>query len=119
MYSCGSYLEDVYNEWGILRREELYLRRLAVLERLAEIEERLGHFDEAAQRHFELLEDPTAHESAYRGLMRHFARRREFGRMRAQYERRVAALAPETPSAETQALYQQLLAEAQLLPELH
>ncbi len=112
-YYHGSYLEDVYNEWGVIRREELYVRRVAVLERLADVEERLGHFDEAAQYSFELLEDPSAHESAYRGLMRHFARRREFDRVRAQYERCVAALAPDmAPSAETQALYQQLLAEA-------
>lgn len=112
-YYSGPYLEDVYNEWAQTRREQLYLRRLAVLERLAELEEQLGRHEEAAQHYYELLEDPSVHERAYRGLMRYYARRHEYGRVREQFERLVRALGPEvSPAPETRELYQQLLADA-------
>ncbi len=113
-YSTGPYLEDVYNDWARVRREQLYLRRQAVLERLAALEERLGRFEEAARHHYELLEDPAVHESAYCGLMRYLARRGEYGRVRDLYERLVRDLGADVaPAPETKALYHRLMTEAQ------
>ncbi len=112
-YYSGPYLEDVYNEWAQARREQLYLRRLGVLERLADLEERLGRDEEAAQQYYELLHDPAVHESAYRGLMRYYGRRHEAGRVRDLYERLARELGPQvSPAPETRDLYQRLLAEA-------
>src|SRR5262249_22813568 len=71
-YAAGEYLEDVYNEWALVRREQLHLRRQAVLERLAGLEERLGRYDDAAQHYHELVDGSPACESAHRGLMRYY-----------------------------------------------
>jgi ATP/maltotriose-dependent transcriptional regulator MalT/two-component SAPR family response regulator len=117
-YHAGPYLEDVYNEWAQARREQLYLRRLAVLERLAELEEELGRDEEAAQHCYELLEDPSVYERAYRGLMRYYARRQEYGRVRDVYDRLVRELGPEiAPAGDTKALYRQLIAYANAKPD--
>jgi DNA-binding SARP family transcriptional activator len=113
-YYTGPYLEDIYNDWARVRREQLYLRRQAVLERLAGIEERLGRFEDAARHHYELLEDPAVHESSHCGLMRYYGRRGEYGRVRELYERLVRDLGADiAPTAETTALYHRLMAEAQ------
>jgi ATP/maltotriose-dependent transcriptional regulator MalT/DNA-binding SARP family transcriptional activator len=112
-YYTGPYLEDVYNDWARVRREQLYLRRQAVLERLAGIEERLGRFEDAARHFYELLEDPAVRESAYCGLMRYYERRGEYGRVRELYERLVRDLGADiAPAAETTALYHRLMADA-------
>ncbi len=111
-------MEDVYNEWARPRREHFYLRRLACLQRLAGIEERLGRYEDAARRYFEVLEDPVPQENAVRGLMRYFARRQEYGRVRDQFERLQRELGPEVAlSPETQALYQELMSQANAAPQ--
>jgi ATP/maltotriose-dependent transcriptional regulator MalT/DNA-binding SARP family transcriptional activator len=115
-YARGSYLADVDSTWALLRGEQLELVRLSCLGQLAELEEQLGRHEEAAQRWFQLLEDPTPHENARRGLMRYYARRGEYVNVRDQYNRLQHELTPEfAPSAETQALYQELMAQAPLL----
>ncbi len=102
-YARGSYLADVDSDWARLRAEQLELVRLSCLEHLAELEERLGRYEEAAQRWFQLLEDPAPHENARRGLMRYYARRGEYVNVRDQYDRLQRELTPEfAPSAETQ-----------------
>ena len=115
-YARGSYLADVDSDWARLRAEQLELVRLSCLEQLAELEERLGRYEEAAQRWFQLLEDPAPHENARRGLMRYYARRGEYVNVRDQYDRLRRELTPAfAPSAETQMLYQELMAQAPLL----
>ncbi|HEY7021405.1 MAG TPA: BTAD domain-containing putative transcriptional regulator [Ktedonobacterales bacterium] len=115
-YARGSYLADVDSDWARLRAEQLELVRLSCLEQLAELEEQLGRHEEAAQRWFQLLEDPAPHENARRGLMRYYARRGEYVNVRDQYDRLQRELTPAfAPSAETQMLYQELMAQAPLL----
>jgi ATP/maltotriose-dependent transcriptional regulator MalT/DNA-binding SARP family transcriptional activator len=114
-YARGGYLEDVYSDWARLRGEQLELMRLSCLEQLAELEERLGRREEAAQHWFQLLEDPAPHENARRGLMRYYARRGEYVSVQDQYDRLRRELTPEfAPSAETQTLYRELMASAPL-----
>jgi LuxR family maltose regulon positive regulatory protein len=112
-YYRGRYLEDVDSAWARLRAERFALIQLSCLEQLATLEERLGRYDDAAQRWFQLLEDPTPHESARRGLMRYYARRQEYANVRDQYDRLRRELGPRlAPSPETQALYRELMANA-------
>jgi ATP/maltotriose-dependent transcriptional regulator MalT/two-component SAPR family response regulator len=115
-YARGSYLADVDSDWARLRAEQLEMARLFCLEQLATLEEQLGRYEEAAQRWFQLLEDPAPHEGARRGLMRYYARRGEHVNVRDQYERLRRELTPEfPPSAETQKLYQDLMASARIV----
>src|SRR5262249_50375730 len=83
------------------------------LDQLAALEERMGRHDDAARHWFELLSSHTPHESARRGLMRYYARLAEYENVRDQYARLQRGLAPErAPSAETEALYHELMANA-------
>jgi ATP/maltotriose-dependent transcriptional regulator MalT/DNA-binding SARP family transcriptional activator len=112
-YARGRYLADVDSDWARLRAEQLDLLRLSCLEQLAELEEQLERYEEAAQRWFQLLEDPTPHENARCGLMRYYARRGEYVNVRDQYDRLWRELGPAlAPSPETQALYRDLMTSA-------
>jgi DNA-binding SARP family transcriptional activator len=112
-YARGGYLADVDSDWARLRAEQLEIVRLSCLEQLAELEEQLGRFEEAAQGWFQLLEDPAPHENARRGLMRYYARRGEYMNVQDQYERLQRELTPKfPPAAETQQIYQELMAQA-------
>jgi DNA-binding SARP family transcriptional activator len=115
-YARGGYLADIDSDWVRLRAEQLELTRLSCLEQLAGLEEQLGRYEEAAQRWFQLLEDPAPHEDARCGLMRYYARRGEYVNVRDQYNRLRRELTSEfAPSTETQKLYQDLMASAPAL----
>jgi ATP/maltotriose-dependent transcriptional regulator MalT/DNA-binding SARP family transcriptional activator len=110
-YWTGSYLDDIYIEWPLQRRDELQRHYHGALELLANLELRLGHLDEAAQHYYQLIEAEPYHEGAHRGLMRYFARRHEIGRALDQFQNFAHRLDQELgvqPSQETLELYQAL-----------
>jgi two-component SAPR family response regulator len=112
-YYCGPYLADVDSPWALQRAEEFASTYRSCLDRLAALEEQFGRYEDAAQRWFQLLASAASHESARRGLMRHYARQREYENARDQYARLRHALGPErAPTAETQALYDELVTPA-------
>jgi DNA-binding SARP family transcriptional activator len=107
-YWRGDYLEDCYSDWAVLRRDELRQRHLAALEQLAEIESRLGRYDEAARTCHRILSVAPMHESAHRQLMRHYQRRGELAQAIHQFARCYNALKQDlgvAPSRETVELY--------------
>ena len=104
----GDFLDDCYSDWAVLRRDELRRRYLAALELLGDVETRLGHDDEAAQRYHRILESEPTHESAHRALMRHYQRHGETAHAIHQFARCYNAVKHElglAPSRETVALY--------------
>jgi LuxR family maltose regulon positive regulatory protein len=111
-YWTGPYLVDVYDDWTATRREQLQERYLACLERLAELETRLGHLEQAAQLYYEILDTVPHRESAYRGLMNYFVLRDEPAEAIKQFQRCVNVLHDEmgiTPGPKTLALYQAII----------
>lgn len=107
-YWRGDYLEDCYSDWAVLRRDELRQHYLAALERLSEIETRLGRHDEAARTCHRMLAVAPMHESAHRRLMCHYQRRGELAQAIHQFARCYNILKQElgvAPSRETVELY--------------
>jgi predicted ATPase len=108
-----------FEEWEVLQREQLHQRALEALSLLAAYHERLGADEPArqyAQRQIEL--DPWR-EEAHRQLMRLLARAGQRSAALAQFEacRRVLADALGVqPTAETQALYEQIRAGTAMPP---
>ncbi len=67
----GEYLpDDVYDEWAVMRREELRQQYLALLLRLADLRERDGVLGEAARCLRAVLAIDACNEPAARSLMR-------------------------------------------------
>jgi predicted ATPase/DNA-binding SARP family transcriptional activator len=67
----GAYLpDDLYDEWAVMRREELSQQYLALLLRLADLRERDGVLGEAARCLRSVLAVDPCHEPAARSLMR-------------------------------------------------
>jgi ATP/maltotriose-dependent transcriptional regulator MalT/DNA-binding SARP family transcriptional activator len=121
-YWRGDYLEDCYSDWAVLRRDELRQRHLAALEQLAEIESRLGRYDEAARTCHRILSVDPMHESAHRHLMRHFQRRGELAQAIHQFARCYNALKQElgvAPSRETVELYRAIRSRLETAPPEH
>ena len=118
----GPYLDDLYGEWPVLRRDALQRRYEDGLEHLGEVELRLRRLDDAIQHFFVLLEIDRTRESAYRGLMRAFALRGEIASALQQYVACEHMLARELnmpPSQETATLAQALRARANATRGLH
>lgn len=121
----GDYLpEAMYEEWALEKRahwEEHYLR---ALERLVEINGRLGRFPEARARCLQILERYRCRESAWQQLMRLHAAMGERAEALRIYERCRETLHSELgvePDPTTQALYESLrqgrpLPEAEEIP---
>ncbi|HLZ22061.1 MAG TPA: BTAD domain-containing putative transcriptional regulator [Ktedonobacterales bacterium] len=113
-YWTGHYLEDIYSDWAILRRDALSRRYLMSLERLADIETQLGHHDEAVQLYYQILEAEPHRETAHRALMRHFDQRGEPAEAIHQFARCHNILKRELgilPSRETNSLYRSIRAK--------
>ncbi|HEV8190230.1 MAG TPA: bacterial transcriptional activator domain-containing protein, partial [Ktedonobacterales bacterium] len=111
-YWTGRYLADVYDVWATTRREQLQERYLSGVERLAELEIRLGHLEQAAQLYYQILDHARHRESAYRGLMNYFVLRDEPAEAIKQFQRCVNALYEEmgiTPGPKTLALYHAII----------
>lgn len=103
----GPFFEEAYNDWATLRREDLQQHYLNLLERLAELELDLRHYDTCADHYTRLLEAEPYRESAHRGLMTCYAMRGDPAMAIAQYNRCVAILHDEigvTPGPQTMAL---------------
>ncbi len=103
----GTYLDDIYSDWALLRREELVTRRLRALELLAEIELGSRHIESAAHVYTQLLELAPYREDAHRGLMQCYVARGELTLALQQFNLCVRVLRDEiggTPSPKTLAL---------------
>ena len=112
-YWDGPYLEDIYSEWAILRRESLYRRYLDALEHLADLELRLGHQSAAARLYYQVLDVEPHRESAHRGLMTYFALRGDLNQAIQQFKQCTAILRDTmhaTPERKTVALCKSILA---------
>jgi len=122
----GDFLEGVligdsatFEEWVILRREQLRRRVLYALEQLTRYHVARGKYDDAemfARRQLEL--EPYL-EEAHRSLMQILARNGKRSAGLAQYEHCRRVLAQELgiePSAETTALFEQLRAAGETRP---
>ncbi|MFI5272661.1 MAG: BTAD domain-containing putative transcriptional regulator [Ktedonobacterales bacterium] len=102
------YLDDVYSDWTILRRETLLRNYLDALEQLAGLELELRHYEYAAPLCYTILEAEPYRERAHRMLMSCFIARGELGRAVEQFTACTRALHMEdlAPSPQTIALYQ-------------
>ncbi|WIG58751.1 MAG: hypothetical protein OJF49_001497 [Ktedonobacterales bacterium] len=108
-YWTGDFLDDLYSDWVVERRDTLRRRYLASLDLLADLEARLGQHEDAAQRYFLILEAEPYRESAHRGLMRYYQRRGELTQAVQQFARCYTVIKQEVgaaPSRETVQLYQ-------------
>lgn len=112
----GPYLDEIYSDWAVLRREVLHLRHLEVLQHLADLEMETRQYDHAARHYYRMLELEEFSEAAHRGLMRYFAARGEYARAIAQYQTCAQVLHAGigvSPAPQTTALYQTILARLQ------
>ncbi len=73
MYVGEPLPDDRYADWAIGFRENLAQDHLAVLARIAELQERAGRYDAATDALRELLELEPSDEAAHRSLMRVYA----------------------------------------------
>ncbi len=114
----GDYLEeDMYEDWTLLRREELKDLHLDVLQRLAQLAmDRDSHADVIRYCHKIVLGDPCR-EDAYRMLMTSHAALNQYARAGAWYAVCRVTLAREVdsaPSPETVEAFEQLFREKSL-----
>jgi DNA-binding SARP family transcriptional activator len=112
--SQGPYLDDLYVDWTATRRQELYQRRLANLERLAGLELEAGSPDTAIQLYQQILATEPYYEQAHRGLMQCFVARGEPSRAIQQFRDYASHLREDLqtiPARETFALCQSILEE--------
>jgi predicted ATPase/DNA-binding SARP family transcriptional activator len=97
-----------FEEWALLRREQLQQLVLRALESLASYHERRGAYEQAHAYAARLLEIDPWREAAHRQVMRVLTLAGQRSQALAQYERccqRLAADLGVEPEAETQALY--------------
>lgn len=112
----GPYLDEIFNDWAVLRREALHMHYLEVLQHLADLEMEMRQYDQAARHYYRILELEEFSEAAHRGLMRYFAARGEYARAIAQFQTCTQILQAgigASPAPQTIALYQSVLARLQ------
>jgi predicted ATPase/DNA-binding SARP family transcriptional activator len=100
-----------FEEWAVLRREQLQQLGLRALASLAAYHERRGAYEEVSGLALRQLALDPWRESAHRQLMRALALQGDRNAALAQYERCRAVLAAELgvdPEAETLALYERI-----------
>ena len=100
-----------FEEWLLLKRENLHQAALTSLRQLADAHEHRGAFDKAQQAAARQISLEPWHEGAYRQSMRLLARQGRRGEALAQYELCREVLAAELgvePGPETMALRQQI-----------
>jgi predicted ATPase/DNA-binding SARP family transcriptional activator len=105
---------EAFEEWLLLRREQLHQLALSTLARLAELHERAGDYAALCQYARRLLALEPWHEAAHRQLMRGLALSGDRSTALNQYERCREVLANELgvePDVETRALYERIRAE--------
>jgi DNA-binding SARP family transcriptional activator len=109
----GDFLEDVWDEWVVFRRELLKDRYLFVLACLARAAADAGRFQDCIVRCQQLLEKDRCREDAYRMLMLCHSRLGQRSRVKSWYEFCVRALRAEldtTPEPTTIDMYHLALA---------
>jgi ATP/maltotriose-dependent transcriptional regulator MalT/DNA-binding SARP family transcriptional activator len=108
----GEYLEDVYSDWAILRREALQRRYLEAVIKLAESHIARQEYEEAIQLYHQVLSKDNLREDVHRRLMECYVRMGERVKALQHYQRLLQLLAKEVgapPAPETVALYERLL----------
>jgi len=109
----GDFLEDVPDEWVVLRRERLKDQYLLALARLTDAAFAALDFEQCIEHCQQILSHDPCREQAYRVLMLCYARLGQRGRVRRWYELCVRTLRGELdvdPDPDTQATYEQAMA---------
>jgi DNA-binding SARP family transcriptional activator len=113
LYLDDYLVEDTYEDWTHVRREELKDQYLMVLTKLADHCLRQGDAEGCVARCHRILAKDVCREDAYRRLMRSYLLLGQRSRAAQWYDLCVQTLRREfdvSPSAQTQALYQQITA---------
>jgi DNA-binding SARP family transcriptional activator len=109
----GDFLEDVPDEWVVLRRERLKDQYLLALARLTDAAFADLDYDQCIEHCQQILAHDPCREQAYRILMLCYGRLGQRGRVRRWYEVCVQTLRGELdvdPEPDTRATYQQAMA---------
>ncbi len=102
---------DLFEDWALIRREQIQRELIRALERLAASYESRGEYGRAEDAARRIVALDPLHESAYRALMRALAIRGESGAALALYDgyrRRLSADLAIEPAGETVALAAQI-----------
>lgn len=105
--------EDRYEDWAVVRREQLRVLLGRVLDRLATLHEQAGETDRAVELLDRLVKQNPSDEEAHRGLMRIYARTGRRHLALEQYQVCSEALRTTVeaePEPATQELHQQIIA---------
>lgn len=108
--------EDLFEDWATHRRTDLRISYMALLARLAQLQESRGDHAAAIAATQQLLTTEPLDEAAHANLMRLYARLGSFREALAQYDALAALLAQELdaePDAATSALRDEIRALAQ------
>jgi DNA-binding SARP family transcriptional activator len=111
LYRDDFLVEDLYEEWTVLRREELRDQYLLVLTKLAQYCLATGDPEGCIVRCHKLLNKEPCNEDAYQRLMRSYALLGQYGRAAHWYELCERTLRKELdvePSPETRRLYRDI-----------
>jgi DNA-binding SARP family transcriptional activator/TolB-like protein/Flp pilus assembly protein TadD len=73
LYKGDLLIEDLYEEWATVRREQLRMTRRHLLTKLAQLYEARGDFEQSIERLNEVVVLDPAEEEAHRQLMRLYA----------------------------------------------
>jgi DNA-binding SARP family transcriptional activator len=111
LYRDDFLVEDLYEEWTILPREELKDKYLLILTRLAQFSMAAGDLDGCIRRSHALLAKEPCREDAYQRLMQCYARLGQRGSAIRWYqicERTLHQELDVAPSEETRRLFREL-----------
>jgi DNA-binding SARP family transcriptional activator len=109
----GEYMPGWYDDWVLTQRERLHALRFRGKLRLLEHYEAMDELEDAIDCGHELLRMDALRETVHRGLMRIYAKKGEPARIVTQYrmlERMLKSELGVRPSAQTEALYRDLIA---------
>jgi LuxR family maltose regulon positive regulatory protein len=110
----GEYMEGFYSDWCLLKRRNLEEQYLVALSELAHWCMDEGSYDQALELCEKALQRDSYREEMYRLMMKCYSLLGQLSKVIEVYQRCATALGEELgmePSAETIALYQQLMAE--------
>ena len=109
----GDFLEDVFDEWVILRRERLKDQYLRVLARLTDAAYANADYESCIERCQQILTHDPCREQAYRFLMLCYSHLGQRGRVQRWYEVCVQTLRGELdvdPESDTEDVYRHAMA---------
>ena len=115
LYRDDCLVEDLYEDWTVLRREELRDQYLLVLNKLAHYCLATGDAEGCIVRCHKLLAKEPCNEDAYQCLMRAYIQLGQFGRAAHWYdvcERTLRKELDVAPSVETRRLFDKLPGQA-------